>query len=59
MKKIMGLMAILVGTAALAVPAMAAECVVVRRDVPVRHEMRRDVREVRDVRVLHGQYERR
>ena len=68
MKKIMGLMVVLVGTAALAVPAMA-NCVgvtgyygsypEVRREMPVRHEVRRDVRNVRDARAFHGSYERR
>ena len=59
MKKITGLMAVLVAAGALAVPAMAG-CTpyygsypVVRREVPVRHEVRRDVR------VIRGQYERR
>ncbi|HUK15707.1 MAG TPA: hypothetical protein VLW65_04805 [Bryobacteraceae bacterium] len=61
MKKISGLMAVLVAAGALAVPAVAG-CVgyttyynypVVRHEVPVRHEVRRDVRPIR------GQYERR
>jgi len=57
MKKIMGLMAILMTAGALAAPAMA-ECrgyydshVIVRREVPIRrHEIRRDVRFDRDFR---------
>ena len=64
MKKITGLMGMLVAAAALAVPAAAAgrECggyatydsyTVVRHEAPVRHEIRREVRPVR------GQYERR
>ena len=56
MKKITGLMAVLVAAGALAVPAMAG-CAgyttyygnypVVRHVVPVRHEVRRDVRPIR------------